>query len=199
MKNPFKSFLNFIAKKFKDDPSGMLIVTGVAGWALSSLAQISAVVLNPKLSKEQKSFLIPQEFADAAVNIGGFFLITRFAKSAVSNLFKTGKFAPSTVRKHFNNNKDFYEKKIGKIDFDLDKECNRAKFFPKQEYDVCKNFYTTMATVGGGILSSNVITPIIRNKMASNMQKTYIDNKETSAVEKPKLTTRLPKNSGLRI
>ena len=92
-----------------------------------------------------------------------------------------------------------FEKKIGKIDFDLDKECNRAKFFPKQEYDVCKNFYTTMATVGGGILSSNVITPIIRNKMASNMQKAYIDNKETLAVEKPKLTTILPKNSGLRI
>ena len=54
MFNPFKSALNWIANHFRKDASKMLIWTGVAGWTLSSLAQISAVLFNPKLSKEQK-------------------------------------------------------------------------------------------------------------------------------------------------
>ena len=76
MANPFKSILNWFADNFRKDASKMLICTGVAGWTLSSIAQIGALVSNPKISKEQKNYLIPQEIADAVVNIGAFFLIT---------------------------------------------------------------------------------------------------------------------------
>ena len=165
MFNPFKSALNCVAKHFRKDASKMLIWTGVAGWTLSSLAQISAVLFNPKLSKEQKSFLAPQEFADAAVNIGSFFLVTQVAKKSVSKMFSTGKFAPQKVRKFLNKHKDIYGKKVGKLDFDLDEVLKKDNLFP------------TIATVGAGIVSSNIITPILRNQMASKMQKNYIDNK----------------------
>ena len=101
MNKPFNKILNWVAEHFKKDTSKMLIWTGVAGWTLSSLAQIGAVLFNPELSKEQKSFLIPQEFADAAVNIGSFFLITQLTKSTVAKLFKTGKFAPQSVKDYF--------------------------------------------------------------------------------------------------
>lgn len=199
MKNPFKSALNWIATNFRKDASKMLIWTGVASWTLSSLAQISAVLFNPKLSKEQKSFLIPQEFADAAVNIGSFFLVTQVAKKSVSKLFSTGKFAPSKVRKYLDKNKDLYGKKIGKLDFDLDEVLKKDNLFPKDEYWACKNFGTTIATVGAGILSSNIITPIIRNNMASRMQKNYINHKKQDGIDKPKLQTVYPKNAGLKI
>ena len=177
MFNPFKSALNWVAKHFRKDASKMLIWTGVAGWTLSSLAQISAVLFNPKLSKEQKSFLAPQEFADAAVNIGSFFLVTQVAKKSVSKMFSTGKFAPQKVRKFLNKHKDIYGKKVGKLDFDLDEVLKKDNLFPREEYWACKNFGTTIATVGAGIVSSNIITPILRNQMASKMQKNYIDNK----------------------
>ena len=60
MANPFKSILNWVSKTFREDPSKMLIITGVAGWTLSAIAQIGGVLFNQKLSNEQKSFLVPQ-------------------------------------------------------------------------------------------------------------------------------------------
>ena len=82
MKNPFNRILDWVAKNFRKDASKMIIATGVAGWTLSSLAQISAIVFNPKISNDKKSFLVPQEFADAAANIGSFFLITLMVKKS---------------------------------------------------------------------------------------------------------------------
>ncbi len=73
-------FLTGLLKISEKDASKMLIWTGVAGWTLSSLAQVGAVLFNNKISNEKKSFLVPQEMADAAVNIGSFFLITQAAK-----------------------------------------------------------------------------------------------------------------------
>ena len=136
--------------------------------------------LYKSLSKEEKSFLIPQELADAAVNIGSFFLITQLAKKSASNLFKTGKFAPKTVREFLDKNKKLYGDKVGKIDFDLGKVLEKESPDLVRSYDVFKNFGTTVATVGAGVVSSNIITPILRNKMASNMQKDYIARKRAT-------------------
>ena len=121
MAKPLESIVNWIATHFRKDASKMLIWTGVAGWTLSSLAQISAILFNPKLTKEEKSFLIPQELADAAVNIGSFFLVTQVVKRSVSKMFSTGKIAPQGVRTYLNNHKKLYGDKVGKLDFDIDK------------------------------------------------------------------------------
>lgn len=43
-----------IASKYSDDIGKMLVHTGVIGWILSSAAQVTAIVINDKLSKEQK-------------------------------------------------------------------------------------------------------------------------------------------------
>ena len=204
MANPFSSILDFIAKHFSKDASKMLIWTGVAGWTLSSLAQIGAVLFNPEISKEQKSFLIPQEFADAAVNIGSFFLITQFTKSIASSLFSTGKLAPKSVKEYLAKNKKMFANKIGKLDFDLDKILKADGSFPKDQYYACKNFGTTVATIGAGILSSNIVTPVVRNKMAANMQKNYLNAKtkqEVKPIEKNPITPSQTtfKSYGMRI
>lgn len=179
MANPLDATLTWIAEHFRKDASKMLIWTGVAGWTLSSLAQIGAIWFNSKIPNEQKSFLVPQEMADAAVNIGSFFLITQASKKMVSKLFSTGKFAPKAVKEYLERNKDLYAKKIGKLDFDLDEVLKSDKInFPKDEYYACKNFGTTLATVGAGVVSSNIVTPIIRNNMATKMQKNYITKQQ---------------------
>ena len=199
--------LTWFADKFSKNASKMLIATGVVGWTLSSLAQIGAILFNPNISKEQKSFLIPQECADALVNIGSFFAITQVTRMTVSKLFSTGKFASTKVRDFLNKNKHLYKDKIGKIEFDIDKIMDKHPHFPKKEYYSTKNYYTTLATVGAGILSSNIVTPIVRNKMANKMHKNYVDMKK-SEVEKPQAQQSQPtfkssyslyRNSGLRI
>ena len=196
MANPFQSVLNWVYKNFRKDAAKMLIWTGVAGWSLSSLAQVGAVLINPKISNDKKSFLVPQEIADAAVNIASFFLITQVTKKTVAKLFSTGKFAPQKVRNYLNANKELYSKKIGKLDFDLDEVLKKNKDFPANEYYSCKNFGTTLATVGAGILSSNIVTPLIRNNMASGMQKMY--NKSADA-KKPVTQQPTFKSMGMRI
>lgn len=200
MFNPFKAFLNQIATNFRKDPSKMLVMTGVAGWMLSSMAQIAAVLFNPKISKEQKSFLIPQECADAAVNIGSFFLVTQMTRKYVSKLFSTGKLAPKAVRDYLSKRKDLYADKIGNVHFDLDEVLKNDRInFPKEEYWACKNLGTTVATIGAGVLSSNIITPIVRNNMAAKMQKNYLKSKQQTEINSPKPVNPTFKSYGMRI
>ena len=96
--SPFQKCLTWVYENFKRNTAKMLIWTGTAGWGLSSLAQVGAVLFNPKISKEQKGFLVPQEILDACVNIGSFFIITQSAKKIISKMASTGKIAPQKVR-----------------------------------------------------------------------------------------------------
>ena len=68
----------------------MLIHTGTIGWALSSAAQIFGIMINDKIPKEQKMFLIPQEFMDACVNILAFYTITNTLSLRNYRLFRAG-------------------------------------------------------------------------------------------------------------
>lgn len=172
----FENKLAWILNNFKENTSKMLIVTGTLGWILSSFAQALAIHVNPKISDEKKSFLLPQELMDAAVNIGGFVLITLFTKKGIEKMAQTGKIAPESVRKFLNSHSE-YKNKVGKLDFNLDKVLSERPELAKikESYESHKNFVTTMGTVGASVLSCNIVTPLIRNFTASNVQKTYID------------------------
>ena len=169
--NLFEKALEWVCDNFKKDTSKMLVITGTIGWALSSLAQIMAIVVNPKINSDQKTFLIPQETLDAIINVCGFFGITMFTKKAIAKLASTGKIAPQKVRDFLNQNKDLYKDKVGKVDFDLDEVLKNNSKFPDNSYYTYKNFVTTVGTVGAGVLSSNIVTPLLRNAMASKVQK----------------------------
>lgn len=169
----------WILNSFKEDTSKMLIATGTLGWALSSLAQGLAVIGNPKISNEKKSFLLPQELMDALVNVGGFFCFTMFTKKCIGKMAKTGKIASESVRNFLNSHPEL-KKQVGKWDFNLDKIFENKPELADiyNSYQSHKNFVTTMGTVGASIISCNMITPVIRNFTASNVQKTYIDMKK---------------------
>ena len=169
--------LEKIYQNFKKNTATMLVITGTIGWGLSSLAQVGAVLFNPRIKKEQKGFLVPQALLDAAVNIGCFLATTQSAKKIISKLASTGKIAPTSVRAFLNKNKDLYGDKVGKLSLDLDEVIKQNPKFPKESYYTYKNYVTTMGTIGASILSSNIVTPIIRNSMASDMQKKYLDKR----------------------
>lgn len=177
--SPLQKGLQWVYNNFKKNTATMLVVTGTIGWGLSSLAQIGAVMFNPKISREQKSFLVPQEFLDAVVNIGSFFLVTQATKKIISKMASTGKIAPTKVREFLNKNK-VYGDQVGKLSLDLDEVLKNESKFPKDSYYTYKNFATTVGTVGASILSSNIITPVLRNTMASDIQKKYLNNRPQS-------------------
>ena len=89
----------------------------------------------------------------------------------------TGKIAPQKVRDFLNKNKDLYGDKVGKLSLDLDKVLVNNSKFPTDSYYTYKNYVTTIGTVGASVLSSNIVTPIIRNAFASDMQKKYLNNR----------------------
>ena len=169
----FQKNLEWVYETFKADTSKMLIATGTMGWILSSAAQLYAIIKNKNIDAETKSFLYPQELMDAIVNIASFLGFTLVAKKGVSKLVSTGKFAPESVRNYLN--KSVYKDKVGKLDFNLDKVLKNTSV--ENSYTSYKNIVTTLGTIGASILSCNIITPLVRNKTASRVQKTYIDMK----------------------
>lgn len=175
--SPLQKGFEWVYQNFKKNTATMLVITGTVGWGLSSLAQVGAVLFNPKIKKEQKGFLVPQALLDAAVNIGCFFAITQSAKKIISKLASTGKIAPDKVRIFLNKNKDLYGDKVGKLSLDLDEVIKQNPKFPKESYYSYKNYVTTMGTLGASILASNIVTPVIRNSMASDMQKKYLNKR----------------------
>lgn len=166
----FNGFKTLVAKHYGSNTGKMLIHTGVIGWILSSAAQVAAIVINDKIPKEQKMYLIPQEIADAAVNIVSFYAITQTFSSLAKRLVTSGKLLPKSV-KDWMSVKGLLGK-IGKSTSDIYKAGLSAS--AKKRLDVFKEGIDVIGTTAGSILSCNIVTPIVRNEIAANRQKTGI-------------------------
>ena len=166
----FNGFKTLVAKHYGSNTGKMLIHTGVIGWILSSAAQVAAIVINDKIPKEQKMYLIPQEIADAAVNIVSFYAITQTFSSVAKRLVTSGKLLPKSV-KDWMSVKGLLGK-IGNSTSDIYKAVLSAS--AKKRLDMFKEGIDVIGTTAGSILSCNIVTPIVRNEIAANRQKTGI-------------------------
>ena len=170
--NLFSNFKNTLYKNYGENPGKMLVHTGVLGWILSSLAQVSAIVFNDKISTEQKSFLIPQEIADAGVNILSFYLITSSFKRVASKLVKTGKLTTKPIREFLSKYGITSQKYIGNRKFNIENLANFKDI--KSEYRPFKNGVDVVASTVGSVVSCNIVTPVLRNEYAAKKQKQAI-------------------------
>lgn len=203
-----------IYKHFSRDLGFMLLVTGAVGWALSSLAHVTAVVINKDIPKEQKNFLIPQEIADAFVNIAAFIAITHQFNKLGTRLVENGKIISKPVYKFLQDTG--LDKNIGKKNFVISKtnEFLQNKGIQKKFYEFYDGVDFTSSTIGA-VISCNVVTPLLRNILGAKRQKalmthdkpyqnpimplkprTTIDNYAYNASRKITLTT---PNSSLKI
>ena len=174
MANFLKPFVNWVAKHYGDNVGKMLIHTGVVGWILSSAAQVVAIVINDEIPKKQKMYMIPQEIADACVNIASFYLVTQTFKSIGSKLVDSGRWLSAPVRKFLIDNK---VANVGKKGFDVLTQGNLTPEMLKK-FSEFRNGMDVLFTTTGSILSCNILTPIVRNEIAANRQKTAIKDME---------------------
>lgn len=171
-----------LCKMYGNNPSEMLLHTGAIGWVLSSLGQISGIITNNKISPEQKMFLIPQEGADAFVNIVSFYTLTSGVKFIGSKLARTAKICTKDVTKLLKDRGLVLEKgqlrEHGKVyagdwDFDITK-LKHYKFNIDPVFEPFKKGVEVISALTGSIISTNIVTPVIRNYYAAKRQKDII-------------------------
>ncbi len=124
-----------IIANFANDNAKFLFITAAIGWFLASAAQTFGIIVNKDIDKKDKKFLIPQEILDGAVNIGLYALITAPLIKNTEKLIDKGIISFTNVQK------------------------NTPKF------DNIKGGARVLASFAGAVLSCNIITPIIRNKL----------------------------------
>lgn len=173
-----------VYKNFAGSPGKLLLYTGTIGWILSSLGQLFAIGINNKIPNDQKKFLIPQEMADAAVNIASFFALTLSVTKFGEHLVKSGKLSTPAIRKHLA--KLGLDSKAGTKGFDITKlpelkelDPNFNKAFQEDYYKFADGVSFISSTIGS-IVSCNIITPILRNKFAAHRQKAAIEREKTN-------------------
>lgn len=174
--NFFMDIKNSLMRSFGEDPGKMLLHTGTLGWILSSLAQVMAVVLNDKIPKKQKTFLIPQEIADAGINICSFYIFTNSFTKLANKMVSTGKWRTPAIDaflKKYN-----LKKHIGSYDFNIKDLANFDEI--KSSYKAIASGNAIAASTIGSIISCNLVTPILRNKFAAHKQQQAIARMEAA-------------------
>lgn len=170
-----KSFFTKAFTKFCEqgvsDRANFLKNTAVVGWALSSLAQTCAIFFNDKIPKKEKRFLIPQEIFDGIINATLFWFITSKAANLGKKLVLKKYVLPKSL---VSLTKDF---KVSGSDIETMKDSfigHIKKIGTNADIKTANNAIEgTGVAVGiiGAVLSNNIITPILRNKLAGMWQK----------------------------
>ena len=199
--------------KYSDDPGKMLLHTATVGWVISALAQVWGIVNDKRISKKEKQFLIPQEVADAAVNIASFYIVTDSLQKISQRLVAKGKIITPAIRKvcqehgiQFAKDADGKPVNIGEaikdkiahykdiivsndakaLDLKLNenkiaeitKKIDELKNFNDKKYSPFENGFKIAGNVVGGVISGNIITPMLRNPIAAYKQQSAINREQ---------------------
>lgn len=205
----FERIKTNLFKTYSNDAGKMLLHTGALAWATSSIAQIVGIANNDKISKDQKKFLIPQEIADAFVNIFSFYIVTDSIQNFTKKLASSGKIITPKIKEFCVKNGIKFEKikgedtpnigsailnkikeykslktlNINEIDEKLnlglskeklnliDTEIRKLDDFYDKTFSPFESGLKIVGNIAGAVISSNIITPIIRNKFAASKQK----------------------------
>ena len=198
----FSNFCQYMWKNYSKDGGKLLVHMGAAGWVLSSIAQIAMLLGDKKIDKEQKKFLLPQEGADALVNVGMYYSICELIKKGGDWLVEKGHLMtdkvvneilkikpdnmPALSQKEWK--KLFSSKELGgKLtkalenakDLDILKNISpaeKAKALNAAEkaldcLEQHKNNVGTISAIAASVLACNIVTPLVRNKLAAMMQR----------------------------
>ncbi len=206
---------------YSKDSGALLVHLGALGWILGSAAQIGVVLGDKSIDKEQKRFLLPQEGADAVVNIGMYYSICELIKKGGDKLVEKGIVLTDDVTKAiskinpFNKeNPDYKEWKnlftkdelknnLTKLLSDADSldtfknlsldEKAQARELVKAALDKLESHKDNVGVISAivaSVLACNVVTPYVRNIVASKIQK-HMTHEEAVQIRKTQIKENL--------
>ena len=182
------SFVNLITKFCEQgvtDRANFLKNTAVVAWALSSLAQTCAILFNDKMPSKEKRFLIPQEIFDGLINATLFWFITSKAANFGKNLVLKKHVLPKSLV----NLMDGYKPSGATIDKMKDSFIGHLKKVGtpadvKTAQNVIEGMGVAVGLVGA-IISNNIVTPLLRNKLAGMWQQKSLKKEVENAPLNP--------------
>lgn len=170
-----KQIANYVYEKFAKHPGDFLLISGIIGWAASCANQTVAIIINKKIPKEQKYFLIPQEITDGIVNTILFAFFTRSFTRFGERFVEQGKWATKEIVAKLKQHA--LDTKVGQKGFNLLEVPQLNELDPKfdkefsESYHKFANGISFVFSTLGSIVSCNFVTPVVRNKIAANRQK----------------------------
>ena len=160
-----------------DSASTMLVAMGIIGTITSSIAQRIGIRANPNIPQDKKEFLINQEKKDCMLNVGLTWLTGTGSKKLVHTLTNKGYLLNESVRSAADKialYNGMSHKELAKIGFYKVKGdlpaisiCQPQYKSLKRNFLRCQEGLSVIAAVGAAILTTNLIVPILRNKLAT--------------------------------
>ena len=167
------------------DRANFLKNIAVIGWVLSSLAQTTALILNDKIPSKEKKFLIPQEIYDGLANITLFWFITSKATDFGKKLVLKKIVMPKSLTKILDN---FTPKGKNILQLKENFLAHISKFGTAKDLKIANKAIDGMgvlAGITGAVIANNIVTPLVRNKLAGIYQKKQVNKISKSPLLNP--------------
>ena len=216
-----KRVSQYMFDHYSKDSGALLVHLGALGWVLGSIAQIGAVVGDRSIDKEQKRFLLPQEGADALVNIGMYYSICELIKRGADKLVEKGALLTDDVAKAIaginpfkNPNLDYknwrnvftqaeLKQNLTELLSNIDSLDTVKNLSPDEKAQVKelvkaaleklenhKDNVGVIAAIAASVLACNIVTPYVRNIVASKIQK-HMTHEEAVEIRKMQIKENL--------
>ncbi|MCQ2788807.1 MAG: hypothetical protein MJ229_00365 [bacterium] len=150
--------------------SNLFIWTTIISNATSCAAQCFGIKKNPQNDDKRKSFLTKQEIAECGLNIASYFIFSKGFEKGAKNLVSSGKvLSKKIVNLAAKNNIDITDFK--KVSQSLDGKVTDNLKVLKNDYDCFKQGVGLVGTISGGLLSTTLVVPVLKNTIATQIQK----------------------------
>ncbi len=189
-------FVNYMFKNYSQDAGKLLVHMGALGTVFGAISQLCVVAFDKNIDKKKKKFLLPQEAADAAVNIFMFYTVCDLVKKGSDKIVEKGALltkeaadAIKAIKPGAASWKDVFTNAELKTKLtDLLSNPSKLNVFngnvtAAQQQKVAealaklekhKNNCGVVAAIAASVVASNIITPYLRNIFASKYQKHQI-------------------------
>ncbi len=194
MTNPFVEKTERFIINHLDSASTMLVLMGIVATVTSSIAQQIGIKANKNIPKETKEYLVNQEKNDCILSAGLTWLTGTGSKKLVMKLTDMGYLLNNKIRteadaialKHGMTHRQLAKTGFYKVE-GLKPELNICQFDNlKRNFRRCQEGLSVIAAVGAAIITTNVIVPILRNKLAKPPKKNNNDvNLANYVTQKP--------------
>lgn len=200
IKNAAKYLSEKVYKTFSKNSGDMLLATSIIGITASSLAQMGVIFFNDKYTDSHKSFMISQEATEALLSVVSIFLVTKPIQKITLKALQSGKILSKDLIAYMEKNQLI--SKRGKTDFNIKSnikkiinDIEKSDRFIKsssaeritllsehkkaiQDYNIIADSSMAIATTGAVALSTALIIPLGRNRVASYCQKKHMQYKD---------------------